>query len=104
MSLYLHLAAGREPFHICLVIRYDYVYNSADKTMSTQELEARVLHLSHRHRARLAKKLIDSLDEDDKIEREWAEEAKRRYEEIRSGSVDPVPAELVFSELRSELS
>ena len=50
--------------------------------MSTQELEAQVLRLARHERARLAQKLIASLDEDDEIEQAWAEEAERRYEEL----------------------
>lgn len=71
--------------------------------MSTQELEARALHLSRHQRARLAQKLIDSLDEEDEVEQQWAEEAERRYEELRSGTVEPVPAKQVFAEVRSKV-
>lgn len=72
--------------------------------MSTQELEAQVLHLSRHERARLAQKLIASLDEEDGIEQAWAEEAERRYEELRSGSVAALPAEHVFAEIRANQS
>ena len=72
--------------------------------MSTQELEAHVLRLSRHERARLAQKLIASLDEEDEIEVAWTEEAKRRYEELRSGSVEALPAEQVFAEARARQS
>ena len=52
--------------------------------MSTQELEAQVLRLARHERARLAQKLIASLDEDDETEQAWAEEAKRRAEELHA--------------------
>lgn len=70
--------------------------------MSTQELEAHLLRLSRHERARLAQKLIASLDEDDEIEQSWTEEAERRYEDLRSGSIDALPAEQVFAEVRSK--
>jgi hypothetical protein len=44
-------------------------------------------------RARLADKLVESLDfaEPDEIQRLWAAEAVRRRDEIRSGQVKPFP-------------
>ena len=72
--------------------------------MSTQELEAQVLRLSLHERARLAQKLIASLDEDDAIEQAWAEEANRRYEELENGRVEALSAEKVFAEARSKRS
>ena len=72
--------------------------------MSTQELEAQVLRLARHERARLAQKLIASLEEDDEIEQAWTEEAERRAEELRAGDVDALPADQVFAEARSKLS
>ena len=72
--------------------------------MSTQELEAQALQLARHERARLAQRLIDSLDEEDELERAWTEEAERRYEALRSGSVEALPADDVFSNVRSRLS
>ncbi|HLT46544.1 MAG TPA: addiction module protein [Rubricoccaceae bacterium] len=70
--------------------------------MSIYEIEAEVLKLPVHERARLAQLLIASLDEDDEIERAWAEEVQRRDEELRSGAVEPVPAEDVFAALRTK--
>ena len=72
--------------------------------MSTQELEAQVLRLARHERARLAQKLIASLDEDDEIEQAWTEEAERRFDELQAGSVEALPADQVFAEARSKLS
>jgi putative addiction module component (TIGR02574 family) len=44
--------------------------------------------------------LIASLDEDE-ISRAWADEAERRYEELRSGAVSGIPAEDVFARIRA---
>lgn len=71
--------------------------------MSVQELEAEVLRLPSHERARLAEVLIASLDEEDEISRAWADEAERRYEELRSGAVKSIPAEEVFARVRSRL-
>jgi len=54
-------------------------------------------------RARLAQPLLASLDEDDEIERAWAEEVQRRQEDLDSGRVQPIPAEKVFADLRAQL-
>ena len=72
--------------------------------MSTQELEAQALRLARHERARLAQKLIASLDEEDEIEQAWAEEAERRYEELHAGSVEALPAEQVFAQVHSKQS
>ena len=71
--------------------------------MSVQELEAEVLKLPSRERARLAEVLIASLDEEDEIAQAWSDEAERRYEELRSGRTKGIPAEEVFARVRSRL-
>lgn len=72
--------------------------------MSTQELEAQMLRLARHERARLAQKLIASLDEDDELEQAWTEEAERRSEELRTGSVEALPADQVFADVRAKMS
>ncbi|HEU0080000.1 MAG TPA: addiction module protein [Longimicrobiaceae bacterium] len=71
--------------------------------MSEQELEAAALKLPSHVRARLAEVLITSLDEEDEIARAWADEAERRYEELRTGAVEAVPAEEVIARIRSRI-
>lgn len=71
--------------------------------MSVQEIEAEALKLPSHERARLAEVLIASLDTDDEITRAWADEAERRYEELRTGAVEAIPAEEVFARIRSRL-
>ena len=46
-------------------------------------------------RTYLAEQLLASLDESD-LEQQWASEAKRRRDDIRSGRVKPIPAEEVY--------
>ncbi len=67
--------------------------------MSVHEIEAEALLLSSQERAHLAEVLIASLDEDLALEQAWVVEAKRRYDEIRSGRVQTTPAEQVMAEL-----
>jgi putative addiction module component (TIGR02574 family) len=51
------------------------------------DLEQKVLRLSAIQPARLARVLLESLDDEpeDDVEAAWAAEAKRRSEELRSG-------------------
>lgn len=59
--------------------------------------------LSPDEREMLAEDLIASLDGEDQetIDRLWAEEAERRYKEIEDGLVKPIPGEEVMNRLRS---
>ncbi len=54
-----------------------------------RQLESRALKLPVDARARLAERLISSLDDqaDPDAEKLWAEEAERRLDELRSGAV-----------------
>ena len=68
------------------------------------ELEAAVLSLPKDERARLAERLIASLDEDPEIEAAWAAEIRRRLDAMSRGEVEMVPAEDVISEARRRLA
>ncbi len=72
---------------------------------ATRDLESKALKLPRRQRARLAQRLISSLDEgaDPDAERLWLEEAERRLEELKSGKVAGVTAEKVLEKARSML-
>ena len=70
-----------------------------------EKLESAALDLPVTERARLAKLLIASLDEEPaedpaEVERAWEQEIYRRLEEIRSGKAKLIPAEQVFEDLR----
>jgi len=71
----------------------------------TRELESKALKLSPRKRARLAQRLISSLERevDADAEKLWREEAERRLGEIKSGKVAGIPAEKVIRKARSSL-
>ena len=57
--------------------------------MSTEELEAAVLLLDAKSRARIAGRLLESLDDlaPDENRRLWAEEAQRRADAVEAGGL-----------------
>jgi putative addiction module component (TIGR02574 family) len=67
---------------------------------TTEELELAVLSLPAGDRARLARRLIESLDQDADVEAAWDEEIARRVARIEAGEAELVPAEEVFAEAR----
>ncbi len=71
--------------------------------MSLEELEAEALKLPPDQRERLAEKLLSSVDPGLQYEPEWAAEADRRVQEIREGSVQPLPADEVLGAARKRL-
>lgn len=70
-----------------------------------RQLESEALKLSATDRARLAERLIASLDPEPEegAEEAWAREIERRVEELRTGKVRTRPAEDVLREIRSKL-
>lgn len=73
--------------------------------MSTEELEVEVLKLAPRERARLAEKLLESLENlsDDENARLWAEEAERRDQAWDADPAMGRPAADVFRDARARL-
>jgi putative addiction module component len=74
--------------------------------MSVEELENEALKLESRERARLAEKLLSSLEtlSPAEAERLWAEEALRRLEELEQGKAPSRPASEVLRDARSRLA
>ena len=72
---------------------------------TVRQLELKALRLTAGARARLAERLISSLDDqiDPDADKLWAEEAERRLHELRSGTVKSRPAESVFRKARPAL-
>ncbi len=66
--------------------------------MSSDELEAVALSLPVEQRARLAHKLIASIDDEPagQIEEAWIQEVDRRAEEVLNREVETVPGDEVF--------
>ena len=73
---------------------------------SLPEIEKNALQLSAEDRARLAVRLLSSLEETtespEEIEKLWIVEAERRFQELRDGVVQGIPARDVFAELRNK--
>ena len=76
---------------------------------SLAQIEGEALGLGAEDRARLALRLLTSLEEQaaespEEIEKLWIAEAERRFQELRDGVVQGIPAGEVFAELRKKLS
>jgi hypothetical protein len=69
---------------------------------SIEQLTEEILSLPSESRALLADKLVESLefDTDSEIQAVWVAEAKRRRDEVRDGSVQPIPGEDALAQVR----
>jgi|tagenome__1003787_1003787.scaffolds.fasta_scaffold15078982_1 putative addiction module component (TIGR02574 family) len=75
-------------------------------TPEASEILAKAMQLTSHERGLLIDQLIDSLDEgpvDPGAEEAWAQEIKRRVDEIRSGKVDLIPGAEVQRRLAARL-
>ncbi|KAB8320705.1 addiction module protein [Tolypothrix campylonemoides VB511288] len=72
---------------------------------SIEQLTQEVLSLPSESRALLAEKLVESLefDTDPAIHAVWTTEAKRRRDEVRSSTVQPIPGEEALAHVRQLL-
>jgi hypothetical protein len=79
-----------------------------DMARSLANVENDALHLPGEERARLAVRLLASLEEEaespEEMDKLWITEAEQRFEELRAGVVRGVPARDVFAPLRAKLS
>jgi putative addiction module component (TIGR02574 family) len=67
--------------------------------MTLEQLEQELLKLPATERARLAERLISSLDEESELEKAWYDEAERRLSAIRAGAVREVPADEAYKSM-----
>jgi putative addiction module component (TIGR02574 family) len=74
--------------------------------MGIEELETEVLKLDPSTRARLAERLLQSLETLSEAENErlWTEEAERRLEELDKGTVTARPSDEVLRNARAHLA
>jgi putative addiction module component (TIGR02574 family) len=73
--------------------------------MKTKKLIEEALSLPVEERAIIADSLLRSLNmPDTTIDAKWAEVARRRIEELRSGKIKPIPGDEVFSEILGRFS
>ena len=68
-----------------------------------RRVESEALRLPPKARARLAERLLGSLDSSFDVDNDtfWLEESERRLDELESGKVTGVPAAKVFAHARS---
>jgi putative addiction module component (TIGR02574 family) len=75
---------------------------------SLPDIEKDALRLPAEDRARLAVRLLSSLEgiteSPEEIEKLWIAEAERRFQEMRDGVVQGIPAREVFAGLRTKRS
>jgi putative addiction module component (TIGR02574 family) len=77
-------------------------------SLPLEKLEAEALDLPQRDRARLARRLIASLESEpaeglEEIEAAWKEEIEIRLRDYRSGKSQAIPASDVFAEGRRQI-
>jgi putative addiction module component (TIGR02574 family) len=73
--------------------------------MKTEDLLREIESLPVEERARVADSVLKSLNPpESEIDKKWAEVAKRRLEEIKSGAVTPVSGEEGFEEVWKRFS
>lgn len=86
------------------VERWTVLCSARERTMTFKQIETEALNLPMSSRADLARSLLQSLDDtpqDPEHERIWAEEAARRYRDLRDNPKSGIPAEEVFARLRA---
>lgn len=73
--------------------------------MRIEDLEAEALKLDPKGRARLAERLLESLDNlaPDEVDQIWAEEAQRRADAQDAGTLSARPATDVFRDARTRI-
>ena len=73
--------------------------------MKIEDLEVAALRLDPKSRARLAERLLESLESlsPDENARIWAEEAQRRADALESSTFSSRPAAYVFREARARI-
>ena len=73
--------------------------------LSVEELIQEALSLPSSSRVFLVEKLIESLesDIDENIQKSWNTEAKKRRDEIRNHTVEPISGEIALAQIRQIL-
>lgn len=86
-----------------LVKEITYVPEKAMSSSPLEELEAAALALPRADRARLAKHLIESLDEENEVEEAWEVEVRQRLQAYRGNEVSTEDGQHVFDEVKKSL-
>lgn len=97
-----------EPSGLCSPVVASYALQgplwagSVTMELTLETLQAEVLKLPAADRVRLLDVLLDSIDEDDEVEREWERVADERDAELESGTASPVDGPSVLARLRTK--
>jgi putative addiction module component (TIGR02574 family) len=86
------------------MIRVDEVF-MAQMTPQVLEVLDKALALSVEERGLLIDRLVESLDDEpveEGVEEAWADEIRRRVDDVRLGRVKTIPGEQVLRELEEE--
>ena len=85
--------------------RFIYL-STVDQTMdlTIDMLQAEVLQLAAPDKARLLDIPLDSIDQDEDVERDWEKIADHRDAELDSGTVRPVDGRAILARLRAKFS
>jgi putative addiction module component (TIGR02574 family) len=97
----------RRDKHLNLVAKVKWAGEADMAQMSPKLAEVldKALELSSDERGLLIDRLVESLDDappDEGVDEAWADEIKRRVDEIRSGKVKMIPGEQVLREMAKE--
>ncbi|HEY0017019.1 MAG TPA: addiction module protein [Longimicrobium sp.] len=69
-----------------------------DEELAAAEAESAVLQLPKEHRARIAARLLESLEEETRVEQAWAAEIRERIRAFRAGEMKAIPLEQALEE------
>ena len=96
--------SGAEPIPGCGKLRTSEAtwVGGANMELTLDALQAEVLKLPAADRVRLLDVLLDSIDEDEEVEREWERVADERDAELESGAVSAVDGPTVLARLRAK--
>jgi putative addiction module component (TIGR02574 family) len=86
-------------------IRYDVLDRKEEPmSLTLDEIHAEALNLPEESRAELVERLMLTLVEspDPEVEQAWLQEAERRRQQLLDGSVQGIPAEVVFARLSAK--
>ena len=74
-----------------------------DMTNEFKDIESSALKLTDKQRAKLAVRLLESLDKEQEsdVEQAWLEEIERRNQLLESGNAELIPAKDVFAKARN---
>jgi putative addiction module component (TIGR02574 family) len=76
----------------------------SELAMQIEALEHQVLNLPPKDRARMLELLMTSLDADEALDAEWAQELARRDQAADRDPASLIPADEVFARLKAQLA